>query len=121
MEVYKFDKPTQVIFRYICENPKTDVIHLECLTENTFEKKKDEFPDEQKMFNDYAHSCADYLLECGLIYAINEHSHTYYSVSAKGMAYLKYRKSNLIEKYFPFAVSLISVTLSVVAFIISII
>lgn len=119
MKTYKFDKATQIIFRYIYENPKTDVIHLECLTEDTFKNRN--VHDEQKMFNDYAHSCADYLLECGLIYTIKDQSHTFYSVSAKGMAYLKYKKSNLIEKYFPFAVSLISVTISVVAFIISLI
>lgn len=49
MKTYKFDKATQIIFRYIYENPKTDVIHLECLTEDTFKNRN--VHDEQKMFN----------------------------------------------------------------------
>lgn len=69
MVVYQFDKPTETIFRYVCENPKANLIMLECLHNDYYNPKKSKANDNPKLYGDYAKSCTDYLVDCGLIFS----------------------------------------------------
>lgn len=96
MEFYQFDKPTENIFRFICENPKANLLKLESLHDDFFKPtKKRSDSDNIKYYGDYAKTCTDYLLECGLIYSKEERIYTYFYPSAKGIAYAKFRRKKL--------------------------
>lgn len=45
MEFYQFDKPTENIFRFICENPKANLLKLESLHDDFLSpRKRDPIP-----------------------------------------------------------------------------
>lgn len=116
MEFYQFDKPTENIFRFICENPKANLLKLESLHDDFFKPpKKRSDSNNIKYYGDYAKTCTDYLLECGLIYSKEERIYTYFYPSAKGIAYAKFRRKNWILHYLPYFASVTSLIISLIA------
>ena len=120
MVVYQFDKPTETIFRYVCENPKANLIMLECLHNDYYNPKKSKANDNPKLYGDYAKSCTDYLVDCGLIFSKKEDIYTFFFPSAKGIAYAKFRRKNWILQYLPYFISSVSFVMSVITFILSV-
>lgn len=126
MAFYQFDEKTEVVFKYIFNHSKTEREMIACLDEHSNDKKPNKNYSYDKAFKEYAYTCIDYLLELGLIYATKEQNHTYYSVSAKGTAYLKYYRKNKRRDAIPFItavgsliISAISLALSIVSYIAS--
>ena len=119
--LYQFDKATEVVLKYISAHPMSDREMICCLSEDSNKKnRKIKYPFAPDIFNNYAYTCVDYLLELGLIYGVKKNNHTYYSVSAKGNAYKRYKVLNFFKEYFPYFVSLISLLLSITSLLISV-
>lgn len=126
MEILQFDEKTEIVFKYILNHPKTEREMITCLDNYSNEEMPNRDYNYSNAFQDYAYTCIDYLLESGLIYATDKQGHTYYSVSAKGMAYLKYYAKNKRRESIPYVtaigsliVSVVSLVLSIVSFIIA--
>lgn len=95
MVVYQFDKPTEIIFRYVCENPKANLIMLECLHNDYYNPKKSKADDNPKLYGDYAKSCADYLVDCGLIFSKKEGIYTFFFSVCQRYCIRKVQKKKL--------------------------
>jgi len=118
--IYQFDKATEVVLKYISAHPQSDREMICCLSEDSNKKnRKIKYPFAPDIFNDYAYTCVDYLLELGLIYEVNKNGHTYYSVSAKGNAYKRYKVLNFVKEYFPYFISLTSLVLSIISIVLA--
>lgn len=121
MEVYQFDIPTKTVFDYINKHPRSHIDMLRCLDDKSNGKRRNQPYSADKAYNEYADTCIAYLLECGLVFQINEAGKTYYSISAKGKAYRKYKWWNIFKSALPYVLSLISLAISAVALLTSII
>lgn len=121
MEILQFDEKTEIVFKYILNHPKAEREMITCLDNYSNEEFPNRNYNYSNAFQDYAYTCIDYLLESGLIYAIDKQGHTYYSVSAKGMAYLKYYKKNKRRESIPYVTAIGSLTISAVSLVLSIV
>lgn len=115
MELYPFDRETKTILRFVCEHPHTPLERLECLWEHSFNPKKAYDYDPEKSYGEYAKSCTDYLIECGLIYSKEEGIYLFFFPTAKGMAYMHLKRRAWLEQHIPLFASVASLIISAIA------
>ena len=88
---------------------------LECLHNDYYNPKKSKANDNPKLYGEYAKSCTDYLIECGLIYSKEEGIYLFFFPTAKGMAYMHLKRRAWLEQHIPLFASVASLIISAIA------
>lgn len=112
--IYQLDKTTEIIYEYIEHHPKSEREMICCLDSHSNDDLRTINYSYGDAFQDYAYTCLDYLLELGLIFEVNKEGHKYYSVSAKGNAYKRYKILNFVKEYAPHIISILSLAAAIV-------
>lgn len=112
--IYQLDKTTEIIYKYIERHPRSARDMICCLDNHSNDEVRKIKYSYENAFQEYAYTCLDYLLELGLIYEIEIEGHKYYSVSAKGNAYKRFKLLNFVKEYAPHIISILSLAAAIV-------
>lgn len=106
--MFELDKESKQILKYIQSNPSTEIEEL------------------IDMFGDSAKICIDLLIDKGFVYQSEyslchgeRHYLDIYSITAKGKAYFEHKLPKTVYELFPYAISTVSLILSIISLILS--